>query len=138
MWGWYKSVTNRPLPPARISIAKIMEERVSLYMCVPTPWGRGYPGGDRSIYHSQLCTPGRQNCGVSQSSPPPQASRAYANTGGAFTGVDYRGDVGLGPISRELGVVSEPSTYYVQGWHPAYLMHMLDICSLSERETDNR
>ena len=38
MKGWYKAATNRPPPSARVSIAKMTEERVELYMRIP-PWG---------------------------------------------------------------------------------------------------
>ena len=80
----------------------------------PHPPEGEYTGGDIPVYHRQICSPGRQDCGVRQASPPPQTERAYENMGGEYPGVDSRCDAGVGPITRTLVVGSEPSPDCVQ------------------------
>ena len=37
--GWYKAAVDRAPPPARVTLERIMEERVALYSYVPPPGG---------------------------------------------------------------------------------------------------
>ena len=37
MWVWYKTDTNSPLPPARITLEQITADLVELYRRVPYP-----------------------------------------------------------------------------------------------------
>ena len=37
MWVWYKDTVDRPPPPSRGAINRMMEERVELYRNVPSP-----------------------------------------------------------------------------------------------------
>ena len=40
--GWYKAAVNHALPPARVALKQITEERVELYSYVPPP-GKNIP-----------------------------------------------------------------------------------------------
>ena len=35
--GWYKAAVDRSLPPARVTLERIMADRVALYSHVPPP-----------------------------------------------------------------------------------------------------
>ena len=37
MWGWYQAAAKRVPPPAWVTLERIMEERVNLYIYVPPP-----------------------------------------------------------------------------------------------------
>ena len=37
--GWYKAAFDCAPPPARVTLERIMAERVAMYSYVPPPWG---------------------------------------------------------------------------------------------------
>ena len=37
VWGWYRAAVDHTLPPARITLKRIMVEREELYRSVPPP-----------------------------------------------------------------------------------------------------
>ena len=43
MKGWYKYATDRPRPPACVTIEQMTVEWVALYWKVPPPWEEGVP-----------------------------------------------------------------------------------------------